>query len=674
MGLCRGNDRRALPMIQDVMDGFRFEIADADAHKESRQAADHLVEKSVTLHFQRNLCSMLAYIERMDGTHRAVELPLRIGRERCKVMLPLQPCGGGPHFFNTQRAGFVQAVKPFGGRHDPAVVDKVAVFLANRAEARVKIGRRSFKRQYTDIAVQLGIQSPPEIIWIDRILQIEMRHLSTGVYTGISAAGRLHPHRLLRACHMGQQPFQLTLDCSMPGLHLPARVVRTVIRNLDFIPCRHRGIISNAKTQTASIYQKFDFYHRLCYNTLMLFSKSKTAWGLAGITLAGVIGATVYDCPLPASKFTYHDLTVPEEVADSYETLMRYSATSTNRLKVTLPTPVLQLAGTWSNVLPHSELINRAWDNFADGRKYIQDLNRHPFITDWDNSAKPIDPSSFSVPDYQTLRYTTLLYGLHATLLIQQGLTEEGIEDLTRHYSVIRKSLPYSTTLVTFAINVACAKLDIQIADHVVRRVNCTPRELKMLQGAFPPISREEYSWYRPLIAEYFNSQSMVLALRNNDITIEAAFDPPLQKHATFPRQLFFKPNMTLRLFKNIYEPLIDACRQRKNLRPLLKDVDDTLKNSSKLSRIWNPSGHMLVSLMVPVWQNVYDKTLELKTASDLLALEINSRLGISLKLKDVYNESNYRFDEIRQCFYCVGPDGIDGTADDIYINDPDVR
>lgn len=398
----------------------------------------------------------------------------------------------------------------------------------------------------------------------------------------------------------------------------------------------------------------------------------KTAWVCGGIgffMVAGFIGAAIYDVPAPKIKYTLQDLEVPEEVAASYDTLMRYRAGGTNQLEVALPNTTLQLAGTWNNLLPHANAINHAWVNCAEGRQYIHDLDQFPYITDWDNPRKQLNPSTYAIPDFQSMRYITLLYGLHATLLAQQQRPDEGAEELTQHYSVIRKSLPYSTTLVTFVVNLACAKLDMQVADLMVRNTACSPAELRRLKEHFRPLNKEEFSWFRPLLAEYASSQYMVSTIQNDDAN--PVLDSAVLGRIAFSKNLLFKPNLTMRSFKQIYEPLIDACFQRKDLRPLMQDIQKTVRNNSIDSKLWNPAGQDLVSTMVPIWQNVYDKTLELKTMSDLLAMEIHRKLGMHMELKDVYTGAEYQFDKNRQCFYCLGPDGIDGTSDDIYINKP---
>ena len=53
---------------------------------------------------------------------------------------------------------------------------------------------------------------------------------------------------------------------------------------------------------------------------------------------------------------------------------------------------------------------------------------------------------------------------------------------------------------------------------------------------------------------------------------------------------------------------------------------------------------------------------------SDLLAIELNARLGKKVVLQDYYTGGEYLVDEKTGEFYSKGPDGIAGTEDDVQL------
>ena len=91
---------------------------------------------------------------------------------------------------------------------------------------------------------------------VDRFLQVEMRHLSAGMHPRIRASRGFDPHMLLIG-HLSQQTFELTLNRAVTRLNLPARIVRSIVGNLDFITRRHGRIISNHRDKSASLLRVF---------------------------------------------------------------------------------------------------------------------------------------------------------------------------------------------------------------------------------------------------------------------------------------------------------------------------------------------------------------------------------------------------------------------------------
>ncbi|MBN2702682.1 MAG: hypothetical protein JXR23_00585, partial [Pontiellaceae bacterium] len=83
-----------------------------------------------------------------------------------------------------------------------------------------------------------------------------------------------------------------------------------------------------------------------------------------------------------------------------------------------------------------------------------------------------------------------------------------------------------------------------------------------------------------------------------------------------------------------------------------------------------NLVGQMLLEISIPSFSKGYGNILETQVISDLLALEIERRLGGTLELKDPFSGATYLYDEERGTYFGVGEDGVPGTDDDVYVGE----
>ncbi|MBN2684127.1 MAG: hypothetical protein JXR40_02505, partial [Pontiellaceae bacterium] len=83
-----------------------------------------------------------------------------------------------------------------------------------------------------------------------------------------------------------------------------------------------------------------------------------------------------------------------------------------------------------------------------------------------------------------------------------------------------------------------------------------------------------------------------------------------------------------------------------------------------------NLVGQMLLEISIPSFSKGYKHILETQVKSDLLALEIERRLGGTLELKDPFSGEAYLYNEERGVYFGVGEDGVPGTDDDVYVGD----
>lgn len=398
--------------------------------------------------------------------------------------------------------------------------------------------------------------------------------------------------------------------------------------------------------------------------------KSKTKRILRGASLflvAGILGFYFSDIPRPELKYTYRDLQVPEEVAASYDTLMRYRKDGPNQIDIDLGGLNWRTFNTWTNLLPYAETIDSAWDNCTEGRQYIADLDRFTYITDWPFTGEkpPYNLIERPIVSFQSVRKLSTLYALHALLQAQRGNTDEGLRELAQHYSVTKKGLPYSTFMTTRMIFTALAKKDLRVLGMIIHKTDCTTEQLVFMRDHFPPLTANDVSFFRPSLGEYALEQLEVEG-------VKSMMESPLEK-ILIP--FVFKPNHTLYLMKETVEPtlaMMDGDAGYDETRAALYLRQDLCgKLQAKPPTVWNFLGRDWATAVAPSFQSAHKTSMQALVESDLLALEIRNRLGETLEIKDPYTGADYRFDELTQTFYCGGPDGFGGTKDDIYIEDP---
>jgi len=375
------------------------------------------------------------------------------------------------------------------------------------------------------------------------------------------------------------------------------------------------------------------------------------------------------DGPAPELNYAITDLVQPQEMAASYKALMRYESGGTNKFEFSLSEDLSELSQTWTNLLPYSEAIETAWESCADGRSYLHDLDQFPAIADYIDFTGP--PAEIPLPSFTTWRTIARTYWLYSMLKVQQGEIDEGIQTISQLNSVVHKSLPHSSTLVSKMINIAVAKGTIRTGYYMISEVDFTPKQLLALKEAFPPLNDKHISLRRLIIGEYYTAQYYAPVMKSADEDFPDMFaSNPALKAALFTAWPFvYKQNNTLADLKQLYEPLlndIDNYNTPQSFIDALSQMDDyraiRRKRPNNLFGAWLLQG-------TASFKKAAQSTFKTKAYSDLLALEIYKQMGKELELKDTYTEENYLFDETRQCFFSPGPDGLSSTADDIYIS-----
>lgn len=382
-----------------------------------------------------------------------------------------------------------------------------------------------------------------------------------------------------------------------------------------------------------------------------------------------VVGAILFlkDDPPPQINYTFRDLEVPAEVAASRPVLMRYTSGGTNSIEVVLSDEILDLAGQSTNLLPYAEEIETAWNLCTEGRAYVDELNQFPGITDWTNPDEFLDMLDLELPDYSMHQDLGKLYVNYAKLCTQQGNARQGIEVLSEHYAMIRKSLPYPGSFLTFVAWMGFARKDIETAAQILRFADLSRDDLELMHEAFSPLKYEERSLFRPILSEYVLAQYCVYILR--DAAAEFPENPRVKRAV--------KPNRTLSILKKVYEPMLESAQKdsytHQKFLQTVKAGETCWADLYSHQSASNALGlDLLFDISFPSFTKMYLAVLGTQVKSDLLALEIERRLGGTLELKDPFSGAAYLYNEERRAYFGVGEDGVPSTDDDIYVASSD--
>lgn len=378
------------------------------------------------------------------------------------------------------------------------------------------------------------------------------------------------------------------------------------------------------------------------------------------------------DAPPVENDYTRADIAPPSKESEkSYDVFMTYRKGEGPYFSIDAPHVTGLEAIT--NALPYAEEIEKAWNDISTGRDYIEKLDTFDQIVD----LIPSIPLDYETPtiEFITLRTIAQIYWAYAALKTEEGKPEEGARYLVQLHSVCRKALPNCATLLSKMIWTAIAGGNIQTAYHIANRPNCTLETWKILKNGFKPLTKEDMSLRRPLIAEYLLAKNVC----ESYLTVTNLFDvftgttTELQKPSqrflknTFSRIILlfcFNRNRTIRDFKIYHDPIIAGATKYP------PDISSTTNMPyTQRLQLRNPAGQLLVSIArPPFWFRSTKAAFDKKVLSDLLAIYLSERLGDKIELTDPYTGKPYIIDEKTGIAISAGPDGISDTEDDIKL------
>jgi|GEM_PF-3082020 len=405
----------------------------------------------------------------------------------------------------------------------------------------------------------------------------------------------------------------------------------------------------------------------------------KAAWILSFVPLVII----VTDAPPAWKDYTWSDLPAPaKDAGQSFRCYQQLAGT--NAIKIQIKAAHIGTEDVVTNALLYSVEIEKAWQDIKEGRQIIEDLNRFDAIAELTGSRN-MDFDS-PLPVYSGIRNVAQTYQAWALLGTAKGNPEEGVKQLCELHSVVRKALPYSRTFIRKMVLIVLAGGNIEAAHQIASSPNCSPELLKVLCDAFPPLTHDEVSLKWPLMFEYlvkkeycknkitnagfidsFDWYREVVGGSNGPSTTRKPKSSGfwMRNVSRVTAVLFFKRNRTVRDLRKYYDLMMAGTGKQP---PDFIASGEFLDLYVKRPRFSNLGGWLHVCASTPSFSRAQESVSETKVRSDLLAMELNGRLGQGFALKDYFTGGEYIADQGTGYYASRGRDGNAGTDDDVIL------
>ena len=404
---------------------------------------------------------------------------------------------------------------------------------------------------------------------------------------------------------------------------------------------------------------------------------------IAGIAIPVVLLLTFvlwsFDADPVPDDYTIADLrSAPSECAQSYELLNNLAEEdeeSTGAPSIGLSAEdvntIYQASdiikkGNYSKVAEvlkaNADSINQVWERAKKGRDIINELNKFPEIADL------TEPDLYAKTGFlRNLRRLAVLYSGYVYLQTEQGHTQNAVNELVKLDSVFKKLSVNARLIVTKLVCFARFNIGLETANFIVNNPKTSRETLQLLSEHFTPLSDEQLSLRNSLISEY--------------LMFKKTLDISLGKDYSLPETPFLKCNSALRLYKNLCDRWVAVWEEsgeseKAKLLVWPSIYPDWLPSVSVDSEgklpwyytCYNPIGSMLIQILTPALERVFETKTKMKVRDDLFQIVLNKRLGKKTSLKARAYSDNYIIDTANKRIFSPGPDGKAHTEDDIKL------
>ena len=317
-------------------------------------------------------------------------------------------------------------------------------------------------------------------------------------------------------------------------------------------------------------------------------------------------------------------------------------------------------------VRTHSENIYLAWKNGRKGRDIISELDAFQEIADLTEiTALTESDQDITYGFLRNLRHIAYLYQSYIYLEIAEGDEKTVINELIKLDSVFRKFSINARSSVSKLLCIAGLATDIRTANFLANNPRIPEESLVLLAEHFRPLNNAHTSFRNPLLFEYLTTKK----------TLDAVFHEDMHE-----RPSMLKRNSAARLFRNfcdrwtvVSEGIEGFKRPELSVWPAicpnwLHVKLDSEGNVPGIYKYYNPVGSLLVGILVPAIERIFEIKTKLEIHDDLLQIVLNRRLRKEIRLNARAYSDQYIVDVEEKRIFSPGPDGEANTEDDIKL------
>jgi hypothetical protein len=358
------------------------------------------------------------------------------------------------------------------------------------------------------------------------------------------------------------------------------------------------------------------------------------------------------DSDIPETGLSKEDISLIEKIS--------YAIADNNSLKI-------------SNLLiNNADIIKQAWNRTEIARDLIHQLNEFPEIADLYNPyvTKPL--RMFDIT------YLHRLYRVFTDIQNEPNDIQYITNELIELDSVFRKLSLNARSLTNKLVCFAMMSQNITTANDIVNKSGTSQEALGLLAEHFGTITEEQISLKNPILCEYLFDKYAISDYDSLSLGMKVT-----------GKIGFIKVNSTLSVFRNNFENQINIIEGNNKIPRLELSVWPTfysfkepsfyynqeqvfptkLEQIPSLYRYYNPGGSVLLIMLN---NNDILKNSEqiewITTQNELLQIVLNKRLGREIDPEKSKNVVKYIIDLENKCISNPGPDGKNGTKDDIKL------
>jgi hypothetical protein len=249
------------------------------------------------------------------------------------------------------------------------------------------------------------------------------------------------------------------------------------------------------------------------------------------------------------------------------------------------------------------------------------------------------------------------LHLYYACLRAAQGAHNDALAILTELYSIARKHLRWSRTLVDKLIWFSLTDEISRAAFSIAHAQNTPKHMLTQLQATFTPLAQAEVSMQWPIIGELLYLRDMFRPNAARNVSLMLAASP-----------LYFNPNITFNCLETMTAEVMTATGSSASITSALPK-----RAQQRGFQLKNPLGRLIIRsyinahALAPILA-IRDKS---KVRSDLLALYLSMRCNKPCVIGNHFGAGTYPTDSATGLPFSPGVDGMAGTADDICLDKP---